>query len=232
MKEIQAVYLGSVPYQKAWELQKQLVAKKLENLKLHAPCPDWLLLCQHEPVITLGKNAKADNILLAPETLKSKGIPIYAVERGGDVTYHGPGQLVGYPILHLENYRADVGWYMRALEEVIIRLLGDWGLQATRFPPHTGVWLMNPPRKIAAQGVKLTRWISMHGFALNVTTDLTPFQWIIPCGLSMPVTSMHKELNYAPEMSAVIQSYLKHFSDVFEVLIVEKPVWTLYSPQP
>ncbi|MGQ9863567.1 MAG: lipoyl(octanoyl) transferase LipB [Bacteroidia bacterium] len=232
MKEIYAAYLGLIPYQEAWELQKKLVAEKLENLKRGISTPDWLLLCQHKPVITLGKNAKANHILLSPETLKRREISVYAIERGGDVTYHGPGQLVGYPILHLEKYRADVGWYMRALEEVIIRLLADWGLEATRFPPHTGVWLMDPPRKIAAQGVKLSRWVSMHGFALNVTTDLTPFQWIIPCGLSMPVTSMHMELNYAPEMSAILTRYLKHFSDVFEVSIVEKPVWILYSPHP
>lgn len=213
---------GLIPYAEAWERQRQLVQAAIAHL------PSWqdrFILCEHPPVITLGRNAHAEHILLPEPLLKEKNIPVYAIERGGDVTYHGPGQLVGYPILWLERYKADVGWYMRSLEEVLIRTLKDWGLQAERIPGLTGVWLPNPPRKIAAMGVKLTRWVSMHGFALNVNTDLTGFSWIIPCGIrDKAVTSMHIELGYAPSMDAVKQRVIAHFAEVFGVSVIQQPV--------
>lgn len=205
---------GLIPYGIAWERQRALVQEALSNL------PAWqdrLILCEHPPVITLGRNAHEENILLPEPLLRQKGVEIYAVERGGDVTYHAPGQVVGYPILWLERYKADIGWYMRSLEEVIIRTIGEWGLHGERLPGLTGVWLLSPPRKIAAMGVKLSRWVSMHGFALNVNTDLSGFSYIVPCGIrDKAVTSMARELGSLIPLDAVKASLRKHFAEVFE----------------
>ncbi|MCS6895142.1 MAG: lipoyl(octanoyl) transferase LipB [Bacteroidia bacterium] len=206
---------GLIPYGIAWTRQRTLLQEALSNL---TAWQDRLILCEHPPVITLGRNAHEDNILFPEPLLRQKGVEIYAVERGGDVTYHGPGQIVGYPILWLERYKADVGWYMRSLEEVIIRTIGDWGLRGERLAGLTGVWLLSPPRKIAAMGVKLSRWVSMHGFALNVNTDLSGFSYIVPCGIrDKAVTSMARELGYAVSMDAVKASLRQHFADVFAV---------------
>ncbi|MCS6790713.1 MAG: lipoyl(octanoyl) transferase LipB [Bacteroidia bacterium] len=219
---IRAEDWGFIAYAEAWERQRQLVQQAIADL---STWQDRLILCEHPPVITLGRNAHPEHILLPSSLLQEKNIPVYAIERGGDVTYHGPGQLVGYPILWLERYRADVGWYMRSLEEVLIRTLNDWGLRAERISGLTGVWLQNPPRKIAAMGVKLTRWVSMHGFALNVNTDLTGFSWIVPCGIQdKAVTSMHIELGHLLSVETVKQQVIAHFSEVFEVPVIRQAV--------
>ncbi|MCS7162967.1 MAG: lipoyl(octanoyl) transferase LipB [Bacteroidia bacterium] len=206
---------GLIPYRVAWERQRAYVEQARHNPTAWI---DRLILCEHPPVITLGRNARAEHVLFSPDYLAARGIEVYAVERGGDVTYHGPGQIVGYPILWLERYKADVSWYMRALEEVVIRTLKRWELRAERLEGLTGVWLLEPPRKIAALGVKLSRWISMHGFALNVNIDLSGFQWIIPCGLrDKAVTSIQKELGYAVPLEAVKAELVRHFGEVFGV---------------
>lgn len=210
---------GLIPYREAWERQRALVAQALADL---SNWEDRFILCEHPPVITLGRNAHAENVLFPEAFLREKGVELYAVERGGDVTYHGPGQVVGYPILWLERYKADIGWYMRNLEEVLIRTIGEWGLKGERIPGLTGVWLTSPPRKIAAMGVKLTRWVSMHGFALNVNTDLSGFSLIVPCGIrDKAVTSMAQELGQTVSIEAVKATLRRFFAEVFEVEVAE-----------
>jgi lipoyl(octanoyl) transferase len=204
-----------IPYKEAWNRQKAYVQ---EALAAPERWTDRLILCEHPPVITLGRNAHAENLLLPRPLLEAQGIEVYEIERGGDVTYHGPGQVVGYPILWLERYKRDITWYMRSLEEVIIRALARWGLQGERIPGHTGVWLLNPPRKIAAMGVKLSRWVSMHGFALNVNTDLKGFSLIVPCGIrDKGVTSMAAELGTPLPLPEVKIALIQAFTEVFQV---------------
>ncbi len=205
---------GLIPYKEAWDRQRALVQEALTNL---TAWQDRLILCEHPPVITLGRNAHPEHILFPETLLRERGIEIYAIERGGDVTYHGPGQIVGYPILWLERFRCDIGWYMRSLEEVILRTLADWGLSAHRIPGLTGVWLSPPPRKIAALGVKLSRWVSMHGFAFNINTDLSGFSWIVPCGIrDKAVTSLAQELGHTVPLQPVKERLVYHFSQVFQ----------------
>ncbi|MCX8112098.1 MAG: lipoyl(octanoyl) transferase LipB [Bacteroidia bacterium] len=209
---------GLISYKAAWDKQRAYVQEALKDL---AAWQDRLILCEHPPVITLGRNAHSEHILLPEPLLRARGIDVYAVERGGDVTYHGPGQIVGYPILWLERYKADIGWYMRSLEEVLIRTIGEWGLQGERLPKLTGVWLVSPPRKIAAMGVKLTRWVSMHGFALNVNTDLSAFSLIVPCGIrDKAVTSMEREVGQSLSLESVKEKILRHFGAVFGVEVI------------
>jgi len=206
---------GLIPYKEAWDRQKAYVQEALSHPEAWR---DRLVLCEHPPVITLGRNAHVENLLLPRPLLEAQGIAVYEIERGGDVTYHGPGQVVGYPILWLERYKRDITWYMRSLEEVIIQAIGRWGLQGERLPGHTGVWLLNPPRKIAAMGVKLSRWVSMHGFALNVNTDLKGFSLIVPCGIrDKGVTSMAAELGTTIPLPEVKAALLHAFAEVFHV---------------
>ncbi|MCX7607364.1 MAG: lipoyl(octanoyl) transferase LipB [Bacteroidia bacterium] len=208
---------GLIPYKEAWDRQKALVATALAN---PSTWQDRLILCEHPPVITLGRNAHTENLLYPETYLRKQGIEVYAIERGGDVTYHGPGQIVGYPILWLERFRCDIGWYMRSLEEIIIRTLSRHGIQGERIPGLTGVWLTPPPRKIAALGVKLTRWVTMHGFAFNVNTALDGFSLIIPCGIrDKAVTSLHKELGHLVSMDEVKGDIIRYFSEIFHVEI-------------
>ena len=204
-----------IPYKEAWDRQKAYVQ---EALAAPERWTDRLILCEHPPVITLGRNAHPENLLLPRPLLEAQGIEVYEIERGGDVTYHGPGQVVGYPILWLERYKRDITWYMRSLEEVIIRALKRWGLQGERIPGHTGVWLLNPSRKIAAMGVKLSRWVSMHGFALNVNTDLKGFSLIVPCGIrDKGITSMAVELGTPLPLPEVKNTLIQAFAEVFHV---------------
>jgi len=208
---------GLIPYKEAWDRQKTYVESALANPEAWL---DRFILCEHPPVITLGRNAHAENLLLPRPLLKARGIEIYEIERGGDVTYHAPGQIVGYPILWLERYKRDISWYMRSLEEVIIRAIARWGLAGERLPGYTGVWLLSPPRKIAAMGVKLSRWVSMHGFALNVNTDLQGFSFIVPCGIrDKGVTSMAAELEASIPLSEVKAALVGAFEEVFGVQI-------------
>ena len=200
--------LGRTDYGQALELQRQLIAERQQGL-----IPDQLLLLEHPHVITLGRNGKAANLLASDEVLSRAGIAFYPTDRGGDVTYHGPGQLVGYPIIDLREWQRDVGAYVRAVEQTIIDTLADYGISAGRIPKLTGVWVDD--RKIAAIGVHISRWVTSHGFALNVSTDLSYFQYIVPCGLTKPVTSM-AALGVVASLHEVGQTLAAHFGRVFD----------------
>jgi lipoyl(octanoyl) transferase len=222
--------LGLVDYQQAWDYQEKLfadtVAVKIQNRSLapeeHLPTPNFLLFCQHPHVYTLGKSGKAENLLLETEGLEAKQAKFYKINRGGDITYHGPGQLVGYPILDLDNFFTDIHRYMRLLEEAIILTLADFGLDGGRINGLTGVWLdhvhQTKPRKICAMGVKTSRWVTMHGFALNVNPDLSYFGNIVPCGIDdKAVTSMAAELGHDLKMEDVSATLKAHLADLFQM---------------
>jgi lipoyl(octanoyl) transferase len=209
--------LGLVDYAAALELQKEKVAQRKAGA-----IPDTLLLLEHPHVYTLGRNARQENMLVSEEFLASRGAQVFPTDRGGDVTYHGPGQLVGYPILDLTRHRRDISWYMRSLEEVLIRTANDYGIEAGRSKGAAGVWVGDD--KLTAVGVHLSRWVTSHGFALNVNTDLRYFEWIVPCGLQgKGVTSLAKLLGHAVEMEEVTERVVEHFGEVFglEVLAIQ-----------
>ena len=203
---LQVQDLGVSSYKNTWELQKKLQIKRIEN-----KIEDTLLLVEHEPVYTFGKNADENHLLQNyPEDVK-----LFHIERGGDITFHGPGQLVGYPIMDLHNYKMSISWYMHSLEEVIIRFLDRFGISADRKDGLTGVWIGD--EKIAALGVRISRWVTMHGFALNVNTDLTYYDSIIPCGIfDYGITSMEHILGNEQEMNEVKKVLVSVFSDVFQ----------------
>ena len=200
---------GRLGYREAWDRQLELV----ERLKQGAD-EDFLCFVEHPPVVTLGRNAHEENLLAGPERLAALGIALEETDRGGDVTYHGPGQLVGYPIVDLTRWKRDVAAYMRALEEVILRTLASYGLEGDRVPGATGVWVQGA--KVCAMGVHISRWVTSHGFALNIDTDLAQFQHIIPCGLPKPVTSLERLLGRAPERDQVRARVIDAFGAVFE----------------
>jgi lipoyl(octanoyl) transferase len=201
--------LGLVDYASALELQNEKVAQRKAGT-----IPDTLLLLEHPHVYTLGRNAHLENMLVSPEWLSSRGAQVFHTDRGGDVTYHGPGQLVGYPILDLTQHRRDISWYMRSLEEVFIRTAHEFGIEAGRSEGAAGVWVGND--KLTAMGVHLSRWVTSHGFALNVNTDLRYFEWIVPCGLQgKGVTSLAKLLGRPVRMEKVIERVVEHFGAVF-----------------
>jgi len=205
---ISVVQLGTVDYATGLRLQQELV-----DLRKAEKIGDVLLLLEHSPVITLGRNAKAANVIASTELLAQRGVELFECDRGGDVTYHGPGQLVGYPIIDLREWQRDVGAYVRAVEQAIIDTLADYGISAGRIPKLTGVWVDD--RKIAAIGVHISRWVTSHGFALNVSTDLSYFQYIVPCGLTKPVTSM-AALGVRASLHEVGQTLAAHFGRVFD----------------
>jgi lipoyl(octanoyl) transferase len=185
---LSVVDLGTTAYGDALAFQRRLADERLAGTL----ATDLLLLCEHPPVVTLGRGTRESSLPLDPETLRRRGIEVFDVERGGDVTYHGPGQLVGYPIFHLAQHRQDLHWYLRQLEEALIVALGEFGIPAERNPGFTGVWTGG--RKIASIGVHVKQWVTWHGFALNVTTDLSPFDLIVPCGIpGVVMTSVAKE---------------------------------------
>ena len=202
-KKVKITELGFLPYSEAWDIQEEYfsntIAVKRQNRQLDSSIltENHLLLVEHPPVFTLGKSGKIDHLLLKEEVLKSKGIAFFKTNRGGDITFHGPGQLVGYPILDLDNFFTDIHKYLRYLEEIIIKTLSDFGLNSARSDGETGVWLdLDTPfaRKICAMGVRASRWVTMHGFALNINTDLSYFDYIVPCGIQgKGVTSIAKE---------------------------------------
>jgi lipoyl(octanoyl) transferase len=200
MSTLEVRRLGRRPYAEVWELQRELLEQRIADA-----IPDTLLLVEHEPVYTFGKRTKAANLLAGPEALRALGADVFEVERGGDVTVHGPGQLVGYPVCHLGNLRCgrDLHAYMRALEAVILAVLAGYGLEGERVEGLTGVWV--GPEKIAALGVRVRKWCTMHGFALNVSDAILPwFGHIVPCGISdRGVTSLESRLGYAPPMTEV-----------------------------
>lgn len=207
--------LGLEPYNQALELQHRLVAARREGR-----IEDVLILLEHPPVITLGRRGDESNIVASRELLAQLGIEVHRVERGGDVTYHGPGQLVGYPILDLGRHRKDVGWYMHSLEEVLIRALSDFGVEADRQEGRIGVWIGE--KNIAALGARIEEWITYHGFALNVSPDLSHFDLIIPCGYrGVGVTSMEEALGGRPEMGEVRQMVVARFGEVFGATLRE-----------
>jgi lipoate-protein ligase B len=208
-RSIRAVRLGRTEYAEAWQLQRRLFAERAQGRT-----GDWLLLTEHDHVYTLGTSGEMDHLLAGPEELASRGAQVYTTDRGGDITYHGPGQLVGYPILDLHAYYLDLHRYLRDLEEVIIRTLAGYGITAGREPDFTGVWVGG--NKIAAIGVKASRWITMHGFALNVGTDLTYFDRIIPCGIfHKGVTSMEQLLGVRIDLDEVAARTSESFAEVF-----------------
>jgi len=204
--------LGRVEYSEAFELQRALVEERKRGR-----IPDQLLIVEHPHVITLGRNGKPEHLLAGEEALRRAGVSFYPADRGGDVTYHGPGQIVGYPILDLREWKRDVVAYVRAIEQVIIGALAEFGLAAGRIPGWTGVWVDG--KKIAAIGVHISRWVTSHGFALNVDTDLRYFQYIVPCGLSQPVTSM-AALGAGASRARVVEALARHFAGIFECEII------------
>jgi lipoyl(octanoyl) transferase len=203
--------LGRIPYAEGLELQRRLVADRQAG-----GIPDHLLLLEHDPVFTLGRNARREHVLLAEPALKERGIEVHESGRGGDVTYHGPGQVVGYPILDLSPDRRDVHRYVRDLEEVMIRACADYGVQAGRVAGLTGTWVGD--EKVGAIGVRIARWVTSHGFALNVSNDLTPFSLIVPCGIrDRGVTSLERLLGRPVALAEVMDRLARHFAAVFEL---------------
>lgn len=229
-KQIKLQDLGLKDYKETWDYQEQLfkgiVDTKIKNRRENAQIPttNYFLFVEHPHVYTLGKSGDMSNLLVDEAELKAKNASFYKVNRGGDITYHGPGQIVGYPILDLDNFFTDIHKYLRFLEEMIILTLAEYGLKAERSPGETGVWLdVGTPfaRKICAMGVRASRWVTMHGFALNVNANLGYFDLMIPCGIrGKAVTSLNVELG-VKEVSVedVKQKLLKHFSNLFEAEI-------------
>jgi len=230
MQQILFQDIGLTPYKEAWDYQNDLfqkiIAIKLKNRELQDknPTPNYFIFTEHPNVYTLGKSGDINNLLLSEKQLEEKGITFFKSNRGGDITYHGPGQIVGYPILDLDNFFTDIHKFMRNLEEVIIRTIFEYGLKGERSEGETGVWLdVGTPfaRKICALGVRTSRWVTMHGFALNVSADIGYFDHIIPCGIrGKAVTSMEIELKREISIQEVKTKILKHFSEVFNAEFV------------
>ncbi|MFI8377201.1 lipoyl(octanoyl) transferase LipB [Leeuwenhoekiella sp. NPDC079379] len=231
-KKIRLEDLGSRDYKEVWDYQERLfkeildlkIRNRREDLKLTTP--NYLVLVEHPHVYTLGKSGDISNLLISEEQLKAKNATFYKINRGGDITYHGPGQVVGYPILDLENFFTDIHKYLRFLEETIILTLADYGIKSERSPGETGVWLdVGTPfaRKICAMGVRASRWVTMHGFAFNVNANLGYFDNIIPCGIKeKAVTSLNVELGRAKvDEDEVKQKILKHFANLFEAEVLK-----------
>jgi lipoyl(octanoyl) transferase len=201
---------GLTPYGAALELQRRLARARQSG----ALPEDVLILLQHPRVITLGRGARSANIVAPLAALAERGVEVHEIERGGDVTYHGPGQLVGYPILDLRGHRQDVHWYLRQLEEVLIRAAAAFGISAVRVPGYTGVWVGD--RKLASIGVHVSRWVTWHGFALNVSTDLSDFDLIVPCGIeAVQMTSVERELGRAVAVAEVAREVAARFAELF-----------------
>lgn len=228
-KKVKFQDLGSKDYKETWDYQEELFARivqqkiaKRENPTIETD--NYFLYVEHPHVYTLGKSGDFSNLLLSEKQLEEKGASFYKINRGGDITYHGPGQIVGYPILDLENFFTDIHKYLRFLEEAIILTLAEYGLKTERSPGETGVWFdVGTPfaRKICAMGVRASRWVTMHGFALNVNVDLGYFDNIIPCGIrGKAVTSMQVELNKQVNEEEVKQKILKHFQTLFLASII------------
>jgi len=217
--------LGVLSYEDSWELQKtifeNIISQKIKNrtLKKKNKTDNYLLIVEHKPIFTIGKSGDTSNLLLDTKQLKSKNIEFKKINRGGDITFHGSGQVVGYPILDLDNFFTDIGQYLRTLEEVIISAIGFFGLKGYRIDGETGVWVkdkLNSDKKICAFGIKASRWVTMHGFALNVNTDLKYFDYIVPCGISdKGVTSLEETLNKKITTKMVKQKIYENFARLF-----------------
>ncbi len=232
-QQVKSIDLGLIDYKEAWDYQEKIfdsiVQTKVHNRTLSVleqiPTNNFLIFCEHPHVYTLGKSGHESNLLVNEQELKEKNATYYKINRGGDITYHGPGQVVGYPILDLDNFFTDIHKYLRYLEETVILTLAEYGIKAGRSAGETGVWIdaENPQksRKICAMGVRASRWVTMHGFALNVNADLNYFGNIIPCGIvDKAVTSMDKELGQKVDEQEVKKKLERHFADLFNCTIV------------
>lgn len=232
-KKTQFIHLGLKDYKEAWDYQEELFKKtvdqKIQNRKLpeaeQTETNNYLLFCQHPHVYTLGKSGDENHLLANKAFLKEKEATFYKINRGGDITYHGPGQIVGYPILDLDHFFTDIHKYLRFLEEAVIQTLEEYGIKAGRIEGLTGVWLDREDdrkaRKICALGVKSSRWVTMHGFAFNVNTNLEYFNYIVPCGIQdKAVTSLQKELGREMDMKEVEEKLKKHLASIFEMELV------------
>ncbi len=227
--------LGSMAYKEAWDLQEQTLAEMVSIKSMARTATDQglepaelpshkLFFVEHPPVYTLGKSGKMEHVLISDEERNEKGIEFFKINRGGDITFHGPGQLVGYPIFDLEQFYTDIGKYLRNIEEAVIKVLAHYGLKGDRSPGETGVWLdpdiKGRERKICAIGVRCSRWVTMHGFAFNVNTDLDFFNYIVPCGIQQKaVTSLEKELGAPLDFNEVKQLMKDKLEEVFDVSI-------------
>ncbi len=226
-KEVKFIDWGLLDYQEAWDKQEAIFAKTLaikhDNRvnNTQDPTPNFLIFTEHPHVYTLGKSGHVEYLLLDEEGLKEKEATFYKINRGGDITYHGPGQIVGYPILDLDNFFTDIHLYLRTLEEAIILTLADYGIEAGRYPGFTGVWLdpdNEKARKICAMGVRASRWVTMHGFAFNVNADLAYFGNIVPCGIDdKDVTSMERELGHKVDVEEVKAKLRTHLAVLFKM---------------
>ncbi len=225
---------GLIDYKEAWDKQEVLFKEKVDLKFVNRQAEDQtnltlpenhLIFCEHPHVYTLGKSGSIDNLLVNESELKELGATYYPINRGGDITYHGPGQIVGYPILDLEQFFTDIHLYLRTLEEAIILTLAEYGIQSGRYEGYTGVWLdadnETKARKICAMGVRCSRWVTMHGFAFNVNADLRYFGHIVPCGIDdKQVTSMEKELGHPVDMEEVKNKLKTHIASLFQMLLV------------
>ncbi len=232
-KKTQFLSLGQLDYQKAWDYQEELFKKtidiKISNRKRDKQdiTPNYLIFLEHPHVYTLGKSGSEENLLLDEQGLKDKHATYYKINRGGDITYHGPGQIVGYPIIDLDNFFTDIHKYLRLLEEAVILTIADYGIIGGRIPGLTGVWIdfeegAKNPRKICALGVKSSRWVTMHGFAFNVNTDLAYFKNIIPCGIDdKAVTSMEHETGAQQDIKEVSAKLKRNIAKLFEMELFE-----------
>ena len=222
--------LNHIPYEEGLDLQKEIFQNKVDQKITNRKLPEdeqtltqnHLLFCEHPPTYTLGRSGALENLLINNQVLKEKGASFHKIGRGGDITFHGPGQIVGYPILDLDHFFTDIHKYLRFLEEMIIFTLADFGIQSGRIDGLTGVWIdhieQKRPRKICAMGIKCSRWVTMHGFALNVNTDLSFFDFIVPCGIvGKEVTSLEKELGRKISLQKVQERLLHHFTQLFEI---------------
>ncbi|MFD0939962.1 lipoyl(octanoyl) transferase LipB [Pedobacter boryungensis] len=229
-KKVKYIDWGLTDYQNAWTKQEEIFEKtvalkgknRTENTEIETP--NYLVFCEHPHVYTLGKSGHPENLLLDEDDLKNKQATYYKINRGGDITYHGPGQIVGYPILDLDNFFTDIHLYLRTLEEAVILTLADYGITAGRYPGYTGVWLdadNEKARKICALGVRCSRWVTMHGFAFNVNTDLAYFKNIVPCGIDdKDVTSLERELGRKLEMEEVKEKLKNHIANLFKMELI------------
>lgn len=231
-KKVYVTDLGTKDYKETWDFQEEVfnsiidIKNKNREKENKDITPNYLLFVEHPNVYTLGKSGKYSHLLISEEELAQKNVTFYKIDRGGDITYHGPGQIVGYPILDLDNFFTDIHKYLRFLEEVIIKTLADYGIKGERSPGETGVWIdVGTPfaRKICAMGVRASRWVTMHGFAFNINADLSYFNYIIPCGIvDKSVTSLNQELGKNIPLQEVKEKIKFHFSNIFEAELIEK----------
>ena len=231
-KKVYVTDLGTKDYKETWDFQEEVfnsiidIKNKNREKENKDITPNYLLFVEHPNVYTLGKSGKYSHLLISEEELAQKNATFYKIDRGGDITYHGPGQIVGYPILDLDNFFTDIHKYLRFLEEVIIKTLADYGIKGERSPGETGVWIdVGTPfaRKICAMGVRASRWVTMHGFAFNINVDLSYFNYIIPCGIvDKSVTSLNQELGKNIPLQEVKEKIKFYFSNIFEAELIEK----------